>query len=151
MSRKNKRQANNQGLARYRNMPNVRITDTTEAYNLTNVLQEFVEPFIPEDATDDDLQTTYLLAMISWNMALAPAHERIRMLMPLLQPLSDGQRLPFRESIAEMIQYKESDFAEYRQSIADIKLVVEEDCYHLTVLWDLTEEEEGQAMPSEEE
>ena len=149
MSRKNKRRANNQGLVRYRNMPDVTVSEEIDGYKMSDVLRDFAEPFMDDASTYKEMHAVYSLAATAWNLAIVPPHERIRTLMPVLQDMPVEDRLLFKNALAELIEHKERAFADYRRLIVDFELVDQGDSYHLSVVSEIIVEEKGPGTAAE--
>jgi len=78
-----------------------------------------------------------------------PHGERDRKSTPRQTIPKDG-RLPFKNAIAEMIERKEREFADYLRPILDFELVDKgNQRYDLTVLSETTTEEQRLYMPPE--
>ena len=120
MSRKNKSHADNRFNG---NLPAVDIYGSYGGYKMSDVLREFTAPYIKDAIKYDDILSTYRISAIAWNLTFLPQHQRVSSLMQTLGDMPLKDRIILKNAIGEMIQRKESEFADYNRTITGIQLI----------------------------
>lgn len=93
---------------------------------MSDVLDEFVEPYEDDEMTLDQRQNLYGIAVIAWNLALLPEAERKDMLKKIIKEVLKGEDPLFqretREIINEMVARKDQFFADNQRYIVSYQL-----------------------------
>lgn len=104
---------------------------------MSEVLEDFVEPYRDLADTDDALRKLLSLALVAWNAALLPEDQRRAMIDEMVEAgLSRGteaDRAQAREIIEMLVRRKEEHFAANRRAIVSFELTDRGDDYHLSV------------------
>ena len=87
---------------------------------MSEVLEEFIEPYMGQWKTLDDLSKLLNVAAIAWNMALAPAKERETSIQEMMEKVPSDARAGLREVIEEMVRRKLAHFASNRRMIVGV-------------------------------
>jgi maltose-binding protein MalE len=103
---------------------------------MSEVLEEFVEPYVGSAPTYSQRQTLFGLAIIAWNLALMSESERQIKVDEFLQQVIKDDRFiqqDTRAIIEGMITRKQAFFADCQRRIIDYKLQDLGDQFHLSV------------------
>ncbi len=104
---------------------------------MSEVLEEFVEPYLPEANGLEQQQMVFEMAIIAWNLAILPAHKRQSALEDMFNNLMKDKRAIVKRDlnnlIDEMVQRKLELFPNNRRYIIDFQLEDAGDQFHLSV------------------
>ena len=101
---------------------------------MSDVLEEFIEPFREPTHDAGDLKLLLSLALIAWNAALLPVTERNQMIDGIIgKTLPPDVKAEAVGMIRKLIERKEKDFAHYPRRIVDYQLTTTKDGWHLSV------------------
>jgi hypothetical protein len=105
---------------------------------MSDVLQDFMKPFLDEAEGEDALRRLFTIGMVAWNAALSPEPQRQELLDDVLSEgsagLSPEMQAVGRQFINQLIERKERYFDQYRRPILDFVLTDIGDGYHLSVV-----------------
>jgi hypothetical protein len=113
--------------------PGTEIVPSGDGVKMSEVLMEFVEPYLEEGRTDDELRKLLSVACIAWNAALVSGAEREEMLRDMAKTLPPDTAQGLRSIIDGMIRRKEVYFARYKRFIIDFQLTSSPTGPHLLV------------------
>jgi hypothetical protein len=111
------------------------VIDPPGLEKMSDVLEEFVDPWMTSAETTDGYRRLLTLGMAAWNAALLPADKRAA----FIEELAGNGRIPaegrpmFRSIIQEMIDRKQAFFSENTRAIVSIELIDAGDEPYLTV------------------
>lgn len=104
---------------------------------MSEVLEEFVEPYLFEVHGPERRQMVFDMAVVAWNLAIMPEAERKSAMADLFDDLMKNQKAVVRQDldnlIAEMITRKLELFPNNRRYIVDFQLEGDGDQFHLSV------------------
>ena len=104
---------------------------------MSDVLEEFIEPYSDTADTDDAYENLLTLGMLAWNAALLPVDRRQAMIDETLEAgfstASRSDQALAREIIETLIRRKLEHFAENQRAILSFKLSHTKDGLHLSV------------------
>jgi hypothetical protein len=103
---------------------------------MSEVLEEYVEPYADSAPNYSQRQKLFELAIIAWNLAMMPESGRKVMIDEFLQQGIKGNRLiqqDARKVLEAMMVRKQEFFADHRRYIIDFKLQDLGDQFHLSV------------------
>ena len=103
---------------------------------MSDVLEDFVEPYRDTVDTKDAFQKLLTLGMMAWNAALLPAKEQQNMLQQLLDGLphtSAEDKKVLAVFLRELIKRKLKYFSQNRRAFLSIDLQETGDGYYLSV------------------
>lgn len=104
---------------------------------MSEVLEEFVGPFIPEMREIDEIRTLFSFGMMAWNTALLPEPEQeeaIEDFLRKIRPSIGGDLDQFRTFLNQLILRKNMHFARNRRMIAGFDVIDNGRSYQLNVL-----------------
>jgi hypothetical protein len=101
---------------------------------MSEVLMEFIEPYMPHAQTREALDKLLALATVAWNAALRSGSERDDFLRSMEQTLPQEARADMRSILGEMITRKETHFAGIERTIIDYQLTMTPNGPHLSVM-----------------
>ena len=104
---------------------------------MSEVLEDFVEPYRELADTDDSFRKLLTLGMLAWNAALLPEDQRWAMIDEMLAAgfsrCSKADLAAGREVVEVLVRRKEEQFAENQRAIISFQLTDTGDGYHLSV------------------
>ena len=104
---------------------------------MSDVLEEFVEPYDDVANTGDAYRKLLNLGMLAWNAALVPEDQRRAIIDEAIEggfsKASASDRALARELIETLVRRKEEHFATNRRAILSFELTDTRDGFHLTV------------------
>ena len=101
---------------------------------MSEVLWEFVAPYMPLAPEREAVEKLLTLAIAAWNMTLFPVAERAQRLRELSTTLPAEARTDFLALIEEMTTRKARYFAQHTRYILNYELTERRASYHLNVL-----------------
>src|SRR5260370_29717067 len=110
------------------------VYDPPGAAKMSEVLLEFVEPYMESAVTEDALRKLLTMAIVAWNAALIPPAEREAIIRKTEDSLLPGMRADFRAILAPLILRKQQYFSDNRRSIIDFTLTMERAGPYLQVM-----------------
>lgn len=114
------------------------VVNPSGAEKMSEVLGDFVEPYMGAATTKEAYQKLITLGITAWNAALLPEAERSRMLDEvLMKGLGDvpaSLKKELREFVGELIARKDAHFADNRRAIVDFTVEESHGSYHLSVV-----------------
>lgn len=112
------------------------VIEPANAAKMSDMLEDFVEPYRDTADTKDAYQKLLTLGMMAWNAALLPAKEQQNMLQQLLDRLphtSAEDKKVLTAFLCELIERKLKYFSQNRRAILSIDLQDTSDGYYLSV------------------
>ena len=112
------------------------VIEPENAAKMSDMLEDFVEPYRDTADTKDAYQKLLTLGMMAWNAALLPAKEQQNMLQQLLDRLphtSAEDKKVLTVFLRELIERKLKYFSQNRRAILSIDLQDTGDGYYLSV------------------
>jgi len=104
---------------------------------MSEVLEDFVEPYLEFAATEEAYRKLLTLAVIAWNASFLSEEEQRDMLDRVLDegiPAGSGElKAGLKGIVNELIIRKKTYFSEYTRNIIDFELTDTGTGYHLTV------------------
>ncbi|MBT9316118.1 hypothetical protein [Leptothoe spongobia] len=104
---------------------------------MSEVLEEFVEPYLPEANGLEQRKMVFEMAVIAWNLAIIPKNQRKSVLEDLFRDLLKGKKAIVKRDlnnlIDEMVDRKLEFFLNNRRYILDCQLEDAGDQFHLSV------------------
>jgi hypothetical protein len=103
------------------------LADLPRPVKMSDVLQNFLEPFLDEDTEDiEDHRRVFSIGMVAWNAALRPEPERQAMVDRLIREAMPREpaelQAVVRAMIDSLIERKERHFGHYRRPIVGFDL-----------------------------
>ena len=92
-------------------------TDDSGVEAKSAVFRRYTEPLLDDTESDEERESLYGLAMIGWNLALLPAHARMRLVANLLKEFTEDSRLSIKDSLMHLVARKEELFSDYSWEI----------------------------------
>jgi len=106
---------------------------TEDDIKMSEILEQFMEPFRDFDETEDAFRKLITLSILSWNMMLFPEKDRKAKLEGLLTSFPEDIRREGRGIIEQMMSRKERFFSNYKRTILGYELTDTGDGWHLSV------------------
>ena len=91
---------------------------------MSEVLLDFVEPYMESAATEEELRKLLTLASAAWNAALLPPTEREKIVRETEETLPAEVRHDYRAILEPLIERKQEHFAENRRGILNFELTM---------------------------
>lgn len=112
------------------------VTNPKGEVKMSAVLEDFVEPYLDVAQNPSEREKLFGIAVIAWNLAITPEHQRQSMIDQLLRMSAENDPLAqqdMREMIDELITRKQNFFAKNQRYIVDFQLQYTGKKYHLSV------------------
>lgn len=100
---------------------------------MSEVLIEFIKPYLDDADTDEILEKLLSIAIIAWNSSLLPNEEREEIIDKTITILSPDLRQEMKGILERMIQRKEAHFAHIRRMIMEYHLEMTSRGWYVTV------------------
>ena len=104
---------------------------------MSDVLADFVEPYVEFADTDEAYRKLLMLAIMAWNASFLPEEEQREMIGSMLDAGIPDETGELRAGLAgivnTLIERKKRYFAQYTRKIIDFELTDTGSGYHLTV------------------
>ena len=107
---------------------------TSDGIKLSDVLEDFVEPYEQFAETKEAYRKLLTAAMVAWNVMLFPETDRSSRLDELLGTLPENVRDDGRQVIEELMVRKERFFSQHRRMILDVEVEDTKSKRHLSVM-----------------
>jgi hypothetical protein len=98
------------------------IVNPTGHEKMSEVLEDFIEPYLGEVRNDEDHSKLLNMGIMAWNIALASRGEREEHLRPLIQAAPPDGRAVLRAFVDELIARKDAHFASNKRMILGFEL-----------------------------
>jgi hypothetical protein len=118
---------------------------------MSEVLWEFVAPYMPLAPDREAVEKLLTMAIAAWNVTLFPVGERAQRLRELSTTLPTEARTDFLALIQDMMTRKERDFAQNTRYILNYELTERRASYHLNVLSTLLPPPQAELAAPEEQ
>lgn len=116
---------------------NVMITPAGEV-KMSDVLKAFVQPFLGAAKNHDQREMLIAIAISAWNLSFLPEDRRSSQLEELVNDLCESQdrvaQDEIRAIVTEMIERKQTFFADCQRYILDFEFQETRTDYHLAVM-----------------
>ncbi len=122
------------------------VTGPKGQVKMSDVLKDFVEPFVHSAPTEEAYRRLLTLAVLAWNISFLPEDEQEGKIDDILADLLEGDRQlkkELKEFILALIIRKKLFFADYTRQIIDFELVDQGENYHLSVVSTLEEADDA--------
>ncbi len=118
------------------NFPHQKIVTrpTPDGIKISDVLREFVEPYMDLAQTEEAYRKLLMTAVIAWNVTLFPEQERMAKFEKFLQCYPAEVMNEARNIIEELMVRKEKYFSQYRRMILDFEVTDTGRGWHLSVV-----------------
>lgn len=107
---------------------------TSDGIKMSDVLEEFVEPYRQFAETKQAYRKLLTVAIVAWNVTLFAEKDRPSTLDELLVTLPERVRKDGREIIEELMVRKETFFSQHRRMIIDFEVADTGGEWHLSVM-----------------
>lgn len=101
---------------------------------MSDVLEEFLAPYIDDAKNDDAYQKLIQLGVIAWNAALLEGDAQQEAVEKMAEIAPASLRQDFRNILWEMIERKQRHFADNRRTILDYQLTDLGGQWHLSIV-----------------
>ncbi len=112
------------------------VTNPLGEVKMSDVLEEFVDPYLPAMKNHSQREKLFTMAAIAWNAAIMPEQERQSMLEQTIEQSFAGNPLAQMDAlniIGEMVDRKQQFFADNKRLIMDFQLQDMGETFHLSV------------------
>ena len=118
------------------NFPNQKVVigPTSDGVKMSEVLEDFIEPYKQFAETKEAYQKLLTTAVAAWNVMLFPEKERSSRLDDLLATLPKDVRKDGKQIIEELMVRKERFFSQYKRMIIDFEIRGVGGDWHLSVM-----------------
>ena len=119
-----------------KNLPHHKVImgPASDGVNMSEVLEEFVEPYRKFAETKEAYQKLLTTAIIAWNVTLFSEKDRPSRLDELVLTLPEDVREDGRQIIEELMVRKERFFSQHRRMIIDFEVADTGRQWHLSVM-----------------
>jgi hypothetical protein len=101
---------------------------------MSEVLGEFIRPYVEADESEQQFEALVQIATIVWNATLLPARERGEALRELESLVPPEGREGMKDLVTDMIRRKETHFADITRGIVDVQVTWTPTGPHLSVM-----------------
>src|SRR5262249_44273050 len=91
---------------------------------VSQVLIDFIAPYLPSAAGEEHLDNLLTLAMVAWNAAMLPDEKGAELIRVCLQDLPATIRADGLAIVQGLVERKKSHFLDQQQTIVDYHLAV---------------------------
>lgn len=105
-----------------------------DGVKMSEVLEQFVEPYSEYAETGDVYRNLLTIATIAWNAMLLPDKDRQSHIDDFLAELPEELRDYGKKMVGELMERKERHFSHCRRMILDFDIEYAGDSRHLTVI-----------------
>lgn len=112
---------------------NVAFTGVTGGIKMSEVIEDFIEPYMELGDTAANLRKLLSLAGMAWNVALFPMEQRAEALDDALTAIDPEMRTGVRAFVEEMIKRKDQHFSEIKRAVLDFDVQMNKDGFYLSV------------------
>ncbi len=113
------------------------VTNPQAEVKMSEVLEEFVEPYLDFARNRNQREKLFSIAVIAWNLAIMPERDRKPMIDQLIEQGLKGNdplaQQDTREILDEMIARKQALFADNKRYIVEFQLQDRGKTFHLSV------------------
>lgn len=113
------------------------VFNPTEVNKMSDVLEEFIDPYIQATNGKSELENLLKIAVLTWNIALMPPEERQDAIDSILSEMASETDRKVLEDlqtvITDLIDRKDRYFSSCRRSITSFDLQDQGDGYFLSV------------------
>ena len=112
------------------------VTNPKGEVKMSEVLEEFVDPYLETAKNRSQREKLFSIASLAWNLAIVSEKERQSMIDQMIGGLKESDPLAqqdIREIIDELIERKQTFFAENKRYIIDFQLQDRGNQFHLSV------------------
>jgi len=106
----------------------------SDGIKMSDVLEEFVEPYRQFAETKDAYRKLLAVAIVAWNVMLFPEKDRPSRLDQFLVILPEHVREEGRQIIEELMVRKQRFFSQHRRMIIDFEVAGTGGQWHLSVM-----------------
>lgn len=108
---------------------------------MSEVLIDFIDPYVEYAETYEAYQKLVMVAIVAWNTALFPEKKQKAMVKKMMKSLSlsRSDARDMKGITKELIERKNTHFAEHTRIIVDYQVTDTRDGYHLSVASTLNE------------
>jgi hypothetical protein len=156
MSRKNRlrkkkakqaRQASRQSLVPTELPENVLLVESPPGEKMSEVLLDFIEPYVDEPADDvDNLRKVLVVAIVAWNAAIVPHAEGEKLIEICLDAMPETMHAEARAWLDELIRRKQQYFADNRRLIINYTVTMRPDGPFVQVMSTLSDVSFGRSL-----
>lgn len=101
---------------------------------MSEVLVEFVDPYLEGIESEDALKKLLTLGMVAWNAAVVLGSKGDELVERILEKVPADSRSTLKRSIEDLILRKKTYFADIKRLFIDFKLVMTPNGPHVSVL-----------------
>ncbi|MCT7968404.1 hypothetical protein NG799_19020 [Laspinema sp. D1] len=113
------------------------VTNPKGEAKMSEVLEEFVEPYLSSIETPVERKKLFEVAVVAWNLSLMPETVRQTMIDKLIQESMEGAdpwiKQDMRKMIDELIARKQKFFTQHKRYVIDFQLEDTGSGFHLSV------------------
>jgi hypothetical protein len=110
------------------------VVESTDGVKMSEVLEEFIAPYMEFAETEESFQKLVTIAVVAWNTSLLPRNEQTKTINDLLQSLPPETQADAKSIVRELMRRKRNYFGKIRRAIIDFEVTDTRDGFHLTVV-----------------
>jgi RNA binding exosome subunit len=114
------------------------VVDPKGVQKMSEVLEEFVEPYLPSAQGHQQTKALFAMAIVAWNISLLPDAEQRSHLENVSQKVAESSGsqdcADIREELQRMVDRRKKYFSYCNRRILDFELTESADDYHLSVI-----------------
>ena len=111
----------------------VRFAKSADGIKMSEVLGEFVQPYLKYAETEEGYRKLMTIALVAWNASLLPKESQAEMIDEVLEKLPPEARADGKRIVKGLMRRKQRLFAEYRRAVVDFEVTDLGDAFHLQV------------------
>jgi hypothetical protein len=105
---------------------------------MSEVIFDFIEPYRKHVQSEDELRRLITMGVVAWNAALLPSERQEKTIDQIISRVARDGAKEFRECVYEMIERKQTWFAQIKRLVLGFDLTMTERGPHLSVISTLT-------------
>jgi preprotein translocase subunit YajC len=113
------------------------IIDPKGEVKMSEVLQAFIEPYVDTARSREQRLKLLMMAVVAWNLAIIPKAQKRRDMEEMIEQICKKDRQAqrdIRETLEELIERKQTFFADNYRYILDFELTESPNAFHLAVV-----------------
>ncbi len=100
---------------------------------MSSTFMEFIEPYMPMVNNQDAMEKLLMVAIEAWNSGLLPTEQQDARIQVMTQSIPLDIRDDFEAMLRQLVERKNTQFAEYTDELLDYELAKMRDGYRVSV------------------
>ncbi len=109
------------------------VAHSPDGIKMSEVMQDFIEPYLGDDITKDKLAVVMHMALFAWNGAMASEQMRKELVSKLRKDFPEDIREKVLEMLEHMMDRKQRFFSDCTRFVYSFEIVEKKNSYQLLV------------------